>query len=164
MPFFADIAAPFLGGVAKGFQKGAKELRDEEALKRKERFAVLSATTIQSVNNFKTQKTQHAKTAQDLRAFQRATDVFGFTKEQSATLFNMNGNDPAKASKMLMDAQKTEGRGMRSGEIRDRLFGQREAIKYTTLRSYLHRFSKDGRIKKDGRTKTWVLPDNEKGV
>lgn len=63
---------------------------------------------------------------------------------------------------MLSNSQKSSGRGLRSREIRDRLLGQQEKIKYTTLRSYLHRFSKDGRIRKDERSHTWVLADYRK--
>lgn len=63
---------------------------------------------------------------------------------------------------LLSNSQKSSGRGLRSREIRDRLLGQQEKIKYTTLRSYLHRFSKDGRIRKDERSYTWVLSDHRK--
>ena len=63
---------------------------------------------------------------------------------------------------MLSNSQKSSGRGLLSREIRDRLLGQQEKIKYTTLRSYLHRFSKVGRIRKDERSYTWVLSDYRK--
>ena len=60
---------------------------------------------------------------------------------------------------MLFSSQKDTGRGLRSREIRDQLIQQGETIKYTTLRSYIHRFSKDGRIQKDKHFEKWVLPD-----
>ena len=58
---------------------------------------------------------------------------------------------------MLIHAEKTEHKGLGSRDIYDRLIGHHENIKYNTLRSYLHRFNKDSRIKKDDASGTWKL-------
>ncbi len=63
---------------------------------------------------------------------------------------------------MLIHTQKEEGKGLQSREIYKRLTSQHETIKYSTLRSYLHRFSKMNRITKDHASKTWIVTESIK--
>lgn len=65
---------------------------------------------------------------------------------------------------MLVQTQKEERKGLQSREIFKRLISQHETIKYSTLRSYLHRFSKMNRIKKDKNSKTWIVTESTKEI
>lgn len=60
---------------------------------------------------------------------------------------------------MLIHTKKEKGKGLQSREIYNRLTSQHEIIKYSTLRSYLHRFNKMNRIKKDNASKTWIVTE-----
>ncbi len=63
---------------------------------------------------------------------------------------------------MLIQKKREEGKGLQSREIYKRLTSQHETIKYSTLRSYLHRFSKMNRITKDHASKTWIITESIK--
>lgn len=63
---------------------------------------------------------------------------------------------------MLIQTQKEEVKGLKSKEIYKRLTSQHEPIKYSTLRSYLHRFSKMNRITKDHASGTWIVTESIK--
>ena len=60
---------------------------------------------------------------------------------------------------MLIQTKKEEGKGLQSRQIYKRLTSQHETIKYSTLRSYLHRFSKMNRITKDHSSETWIVTE-----
>ncbi len=63
---------------------------------------------------------------------------------------------------MLIQTQEKERKGLQSRDIYNRLISRHETIKYSTLRSYLHRFSKMNRITKDQESKTWIITKSNK--
>ena len=81
-------------------------------------------------------------------------EAFKITKKNQTEIYFW-----AIIRQMLLHEQTTENKGLKSREIYDRLVTHHENIKYSTLRSYLHRFSKDTRIEKDHISRTWKLTE-----